>query len=115
MSALWLNVLALVFNVGLNLLLIPRYGIVAAAIITVASELLILAGSYFLMRRYFNFFPAPRTLFPAIVAAVVMAGLLYLARDAPVLITAPLGALVYAALLWGISPKSREVFTGLRS
>ena len=115
MSALWLNVVALVFNVGLNLLLIPRYGIVVAAIITVASEVLILGGSYVLMRRYFNFFPIPRTLPPAIVAAAVMAGLLWLARDAPVVITAPLGALVYVALLWWISPTSREVFTGLRS
>ena len=31
---------------------------------TVASELLILAGSYVLMRRYFGFFPAPATLLP---------------------------------------------------
>jgi O-antigen/teichoic acid export membrane protein len=114
-SALWLNVSALVFNVGLNFLLIPRYGIVAAAIITVASELLILAGSYFLMRRHFDFFPLPRTLPAAVVAAAAMAGGMWLARDLPVLLLAPLGALAYGALLWAISPVSREVVTGLRS
>ena len=38
-SALWLNVTALIFNVGLNFALVPLYGIVAAAIVTVASEL----------------------------------------------------------------------------
>ena len=48
MSALWLNLSALAFNVGLNLLLVPRYGIVVAAAVTVASEVLILAGSYVL-------------------------------------------------------------------
>ncbi len=68
-SALWLNLSALAFNIGLNFLLVPRYGIVAAAIVTVASELLILAGSYPLMKRYFGFFPAPRTLLAAVVAA----------------------------------------------
>jgi O-antigen/teichoic acid export membrane protein len=114
-SALWLNVSALVFNVGLNFLLIPRYGIVAAAIITVASEVLILAGSYILMRRHFDFFPLPRTLPAAVVAAAAMAGGLWLARDLPVLLLAPLGAVAYGALLWAISPVSREVVTGLRS
>ena len=37
-SALWLNVTALVFNVGLNFLLIPRYGIVVAAIWMVSPD-----------------------------------------------------------------------------
>ena len=46
--------------------------------VTVASELLILAGSYPLMRRHFGFFPAPRTLLPALVAAAAMGGLLWL-------------------------------------
>ena len=62
LSALWLNLTGLVFNIGLNFIFVPRYGIVAAAVITVASEILILAGSYSLMRRNFGFFPAPRTL-----------------------------------------------------
>ena len=66
LSALWLNVSALAFNVGLNFVLSRVYGIVAAAVVTVASEVLILAGSYVLMRRYFGFFPLPRTLVPAL-------------------------------------------------
>jgi hypothetical protein len=37
---------------------------VVAAVVTVSSEVLILAGSYVLMRRYFGFFPLPRTLAP---------------------------------------------------
>lgn len=114
MSALWLNLSALVFNVGLNLLLVPRYGIVVAAAVTVASEVLILAGSYVLMRRYFHFFPAPRTLVPALVAAAVMGGLLWLLRDAPLAALLPLGAAVYTGLLWILSPPSRELVAGLR-
>jgi O-antigen/teichoic acid export membrane protein len=112
-SALWLNVSALAFNVGLNFLLIPRYGIDAAAIVTVASEVLILAGSYVLMRRNFDFFPAPRTLPAALSAAAVMGGLVWVASDLPLLAVAPLGLVVYAGLLWMFSPTSREVLTGL--
>jgi O-antigen/teichoic acid export membrane protein len=114
-SALWLNGAALAFNVGLNLLLVPRYGIVVAAAVTVASEVLILAGSYVLMRRYFDFFPAPRTLVPAVLAAVAMGGLLWLLRDAPVIALLPLGAAVYAGLLWVTSPASRELVAGVRA
>jgi O-antigen/teichoic acid export membrane protein len=114
MSALWLNLSALAFNVGLNLLLVPRYGIVVAAAVTVASEMLILAGSYVLMRRYFDFFPAPRTLLPAVLAAAVMGGLLWVLRDAPLVALLPLGAALYGGLMWVISPASRELVAGVR-
>jgi O-antigen/teichoic acid export membrane protein len=115
LSALWLNVAALAFNVGLNLALVPVYGIVVAAVVTVASEVLILAGSYVLMRRYFDFFPAPRTLLPALGAAAVMGGLLWALRDGPVLLLVPLGAAVYAGVLWLTSPASRELVAGMRA
>jgi O-antigen/teichoic acid export membrane protein len=114
-SALWLNVTALAFNVGLNFLLIPPFGIVVAAIVTVASEVLILAGSYVLMRRHFAFFPVPRTLPAALVAAAAMGGLLWVARDLPLPVLVPLGVVVYGALVWTLSPTSRAVFTGLRT
>jgi O-antigen/teichoic acid export membrane protein len=113
-SALWLNLAALTFNVALNLLLIPRYGIVIAAVVAVASELLILAGSYALMRRYFSFFPSPRTLPPALAAAAAMAGLLWLVRDGPLAVLVPLAVVVYGAVVWAISPASRELAAGVR-
>jgi O-antigen/teichoic acid export membrane protein len=115
MSALWLNLSALAFNVGLNFLLIPRYGIVVAAIVTVASELLILAGSYPLMRRYFDFFPVPRTLPPALLAGAAAGGLMWLLRDAPLPVPVALGAIAYGGLLWALSPTSRGLVSGLRS
>jgi O-antigen/teichoic acid export membrane protein len=108
-SALWLNVTGLSVNVALNFLLVPRYGIMAAAWVTVGSELVILAGSYFLMRRHFEFFPAPRVIAPAALAAAAAAGLVWWLPDLPLAVTAPLVALAYAALLYAISPTSREV------
>jgi O-antigen/teichoic acid export membrane protein len=113
-SALWLNASGLTFNVALNFLLVPRYGIVAAAWVTVASEVLILAGSYPLMRRHFDFFPSPRTLLPALAAAAAMGAVLWLLQDAPLAVLLALGVVVYSALLWLISPASRDVVTGVR-
>jgi O-antigen/teichoic acid export membrane protein len=112
LSALWLNVTALVFNVGLNLALVPLYGIVAAAVVTVASELVILAGSVRLMRRHFGFFPRLGTLLPATVAAAAMAAVLWPLREGPVFAVVALGVAVYAAVVYAISPYSREVVLG---
>ncbi len=113
-SALWLNVTGLTFNIGLNFLLVPRYGIVAAAIVTVASEALILAGSYRLMRRNFDFFPRPTTLLPALVAAAAMGAALWALEDASIVLLAPLAVALYSGLLYAISPRSREVVVGIR-
>jgi O-antigen/teichoic acid export membrane protein len=49
--ALWLNVTALVVNVGANLVLVPRYGYLAAAWVTVLSELVNFAGMVLLVDR----------------------------------------------------------------
>ncbi len=62
-SALWLNVAGLSFNVGLNFLLVPRYGIVAAAIVTVVSELLILDGVLLPHEAPLSLLPAARAPF----------------------------------------------------
>jgi hypothetical protein len=79
----------------------------------VASELVILAGSYPLMRRHFRFFPSPGTLLPALVAAAAMGGVLWVLRAASLALLLPLGAALYAAVLYAISPRSREVVTGI--
>ena len=113
-NALWLNVAGLTFNVALNLALVPEYGIVAAAIVTVASEILILGGSYLLMRRHLDFFPRPVLLLPAIAATAAMSLLLWLLEDGSLFVLAPLGALVYGALFFAISAEGRALARELR-
>jgi hypothetical protein len=66
------------------------------------------------MRRYYGFFPLPRTLLPALVAATAMGGLMWLLDAAPLVVPVALGAAVYGGLLWALSPASRELVTGLR-
>lgn len=48
---LMVNAVCLVFNVVTNLILIPKYGFVGAAYTTVASEILILSGTYYFVNR----------------------------------------------------------------
>jgi hypothetical protein len=75
---------------------------------------LILAGSYVLMRRYYGFFPLPRTLAPALLSAGVMGAVLWVLRELPVVLLVPAGAALYGVLLWLMSPASRELAAGVR-
>lgn len=114
-DALAMSGFALVVNIALNLALVPTYGIVAAAAVTAGCEVVMLVSAYLLMRRRFDFFPSLHVLGPAAGAAAVMAGGLWLARDLPVLATAPAGAIVYAAIVWLTGGVDREILRRLRA
>jgi O-antigen/teichoic acid export membrane protein len=113
-QALWLNVTALALNLGLNFALVPSLGIEAAAAVTLAGEAVILAGSFFLMRRHFGFFPNFRVLPRSLLAATVMAAVLWPLRNGPAVPLVVLGAGVYLGLLWAIGGIDRDVVNRLR-
>ena len=46
--------ISMIVNIGSNVLLIPQYGYMAAACITVVSETLVLLLSFFVIQKYFN-------------------------------------------------------------
>lgn len=69
----------LAFNLIANVLLIPRYSFVAAAAVTIVTELLLLAQNVFLVRRLLSTWPWPRGWFRTTVsfcAVMVTASLL---------------------------------------
>lgn len=99
-------------NIGLNLLLIPRYGLVGAATATVIAEGLVILLGYWILARSGLRLPVSPVV-PSLLAAGTMALVLQLtvAQD-NVVVAVVLGAAVYAILLWamrGIPPEIREV------
>ncbi len=84
---------ALVLNVGLNLLLLERYGIIAAAWLTLASELLVVGLAFRDIRAALPDPPAARRPVGIAIASGVMAGAVALLQAGGV----PLGGLVVAA------------------
>jgi O-antigen/teichoic acid export membrane protein len=114
-DALTMSGIALALNVALNFALVPPYGIVAAAAVTAACEVVMLISAYVFMRRRFDFFPSPRILGPAVLGAAVMAGALWLGRGVPVLVMAPAGAVVYGAVVWFTGGVDRETLGRLRA
>jgi O-antigen/teichoic acid export membrane protein len=114
-DALWLNVVGLVLNLSLNFILVPPYGIIAAAAVTLGCEIVILGGSYFLMRTHYRFFPSLLGAGKALLAALVMAGVLIPLRDGPVIALIALGAVIYVGVMWAIGGIDRELIARLRA
>jgi O-antigen/teichoic acid export membrane protein len=98
-DALWLNIVALVMNVALNVALIPRYGVIAAAWIGTASEVVILVGVLVLVRRYAGFAPTVRVPLRAIAAGAVMVPVMLAVESRPAVAIA-VGAAGYVLALY---------------
>jgi O-antigen/teichoic acid export membrane protein len=110
---------AAVSNVGANLLLIPRYGYVAAAAVTVASEVVLLVPFLFALRGRVAPGPVLRAALRPAPAAAGAGLLLWVARDAPEPMRLPLAAVAgagYLALLFAarvFDPAERRVLISL--
>jgi O-antigen/teichoic acid export membrane protein len=114
LAALWLNVLALVLNVGLNVALVPSYGIEAAAWTALGCELVLLAGSGWLVRRHLGYLPSFAALARALPAAAAMAAAVWPLREQPLWLSVPVGAVVYVAVLALLGGVDRERLAELR-
>lgn len=86
-------------NVIGNLILIPSLGIRAAAIMTVVSELTQAVLYFYFVRTRIIAFKFPKSVWKPVVAALLMVAALWQIRDRNLLITIPLGALIYAILI----------------
>lgn len=99
--------LALLFNLGLNLFLIPRYQQVGAAVMTSLTELLLCCISLVLM---------PRNLFPrkslkvggkVLIVTLVMSLAIFLLRETSIYVILPIALLIYisGAILLKVVPR----------
>ena len=87
------------FNILSNLLLIPRYGYVAAAAITTLSEVALLIPFYYCVRKNLTTLPWLDLFWRPGVAAAVMAAAMWLLRGQSILLTVPIAAVVYLTAL----------------
>jgi O-antigen/teichoic acid export membrane protein len=106
--------IALGFNALSNLLAIPLFGYVAAAVITILSEIVEGLAFYYDLRRRMGPLPWGEILGRPLLAGVVMGGLMAaLWRTTPVL-ALPLGALGYGLAWWMLQPFTPEESARIR-
>src|SRR5205807_9393809 len=110
-AAAWVFGWALALNLTANLVLVPPYGIIAAAWITVATEAFIAAvGTVILARRGVR--PGwPVLAAPAGVAAGLMTVVVFALRNLPLVVPVSGGAVVYLALLFAFGVPRRLGFS----
>jgi O-antigen/teichoic acid export membrane protein len=113
----WTTGIGVVVNVGLNLALIPSHGYLAASATTVVTEAAIaVAGWCFVARRHR--LPWLRLSWRVGLAGLVMGVVIFPLAGRSIVITAPLGALVYVAMLWvlrAVQPEELDLLLrGLR-
>lgn len=102
---LLISLAALLFNVAGNLILVPIYGFMAAAWMTLATEVVVCGGSLWLILREFEMsIPAPgrvgRTLLAALLLGGGLEGIAQL--GAPLAVLAASACVCYPALLFGL-------------
>jgi O-antigen/teichoic acid export membrane protein len=89
-----------IINVSLNVVLIREFSYFGAAISSAVTEVLVVVLSGVIVYRSLGFFPRPDRLPHIVLSAVAMAGVLYLARPLPFIVTLALAAVSYTFLLW---------------
>jgi O-antigen/teichoic acid export membrane protein len=93
------QVSAAIVNIGLNLILIPRYGLMGAASATLAAEAFSLSYGFLILWRR-GLLDGARAILRPLLAAGIMGAVVYLVgHDQSLLITIPVGVVVYALAL----------------
>ncbi len=106
---------AAALNLTLNLILIPRYGILGAASATVMSELLWLSiARYFFSRLGTGIQLLPQLMLPAF-AGMFMGGFIYLTDSMTWILRGGIGLLIYIVILWVTGEKEMRTLLQFRS
>lgn len=92
----------LLFNLALNLLLIPKFGFVVAALITLASELIQLVGYTIVVKQKIVQFEYLRNFIKPAVSGIIMGAVIHFLRGYNLWFLIGLGAAIYSIVLVGI-------------
>ncbi len=95
----WPYLIATLFNVVTNLIVIPRYSYMGAAAVTVATELLVFILVLAAVYRIFKLFPGWSVFLKSLAGSVIMFAVLWWVNSDSIWINAVLGAAVYAVVI----------------
>ena len=103
-------------NVLINFFLVPRYGILAAAAMTLATEAVLVGQYVWVIRKVIGTFDLWHSLLYPLLSALLMGGLVYMLPGVfPLVVNVGIGALVYVVLLVLFRVIGKDEITLLRS
>lgn len=107
--------LAAVFNITLNLMLIPRFSYLAAAYVSVATEFLVVAATFYLVWKKIDYVPKAENFFSILLAGVFMAIFMFIFKGNNFLALALAGSGIYFFFLWLLKAVRTSEITSLIS
>ncbi len=119
---LYINGIGVVFNLTTNLIFIPIYGFIAAAITSVLSELIILIGAYIIAKKHLKFSLKLTNFFKIIISALIM-GLVVKILHMPtynliqnwnIFLLILIGMIVYGGMLYATGVIDKKMLSLLR-
>ncbi len=102
-------------NVSLNLLLVPSFGLLAAAAMTVITELILVAQHAWNLRALLKQLDLPRALLRPLLAGALMGLGTVAMRGLPLAANIALSAALYAALVFGLGLLGRDELRFIRT
>ncbi len=108
-------ILAVGFNIVANVMLIPRFGYQACAILTIISEIVLLVPFYLRVRAHIGHIPLLSLGWRPALAALAMGTVLWPVRSGNILLLIPLAICVYSPvllLLGSLSEEERRILAG---
>lgn len=99
-KAVWIYFCGMVLNVVVNLLVIPRYTYMGAAVTTVLTEFFISGALFIFIIRKTKFFPRLRAGFASFSLLFLMVGFVYMLRSQPLFLVVLLAVVMYVVLLF---------------
>ncbi|MFA5871792.1 MAG: flippase [Parcubacteria group bacterium] len=104
-----------IFNILLNLILIPRYSYTGAAVVSSLTEMLVAILCASLVFRELKYRPSLQKLAEVFFGGIAMAAILYLGRGINFIILAFVSTLVYLFILWAFSVVTAEEIASIIS
>ncbi|MFA6492778.1 MAG: flippase [Patescibacteria group bacterium] len=106
---IWPNLFLVFFNIGLNLILIPKISYIGAALTTVLTEVLVIILYFLVMRRYIKNKIRLNILLKVAFSGIVLALALKYLNFLALWYLLPIGVIVYFASLWLVKGISKEM------
>lgn len=109
-ALVWPYLAATTFNIVANLIVIPIYSYIGAAMTTIATELLILIWVGFIAYKTLRFTPSLAVFGKSLLAAVVMAGAIRFVDIDNILINIGVGIVVYGVMILLLKAIDKNIF-----
>lgn len=106
-------IFAALFNIALNLFLIPRYSYIGSASTALLTEALVVCLTGFLVYRYVSYTPSFAKIWRVVFSGLIMAGALFLLEPYSFLLSGVVAVAVYVGMLWLTSAISSDEVASL--